>query len=88
MTDVKQKRDFFVHKFLFHRYGGEFTVEEEYEGIIRDATNLAPLFAQTRTKFDDFMLRNAPLLMLAAKRDPITGELIFVESEFSKMRRA
>ena len=84
MATVKQKRDYFVHKFLFHRFGGELTLDSEYEELIQDATSLCDLFAQTRTKFHDFMLQNAPLVMLAAKRDSNTGELIIVESEFSK----
>jgi hypothetical protein len=84
LATVKQKRDFFVHKFLFHRFGGEFTLDKEYEELIRDATKFGNLFAQTRTKFADFMLQNAPLKMFAAKRDPMTGELIIIESEFLK----
>jgi hypothetical protein len=85
MTTVKLKRDFFIHKFLFHRYGGAtLTLDTEYEVLIKEAASLGDLFAQTRTRFHDFMLQNAPLVMLAAKRDPNTGELIIVESEFSK----
>lgn len=88
MAIVKQKRDFFIHKFLFNRYGGELTSDKDYEELIRDAASLRDLFAEARTKFHDFMLRNAPLVMFAAKRDPSTGELIIVESEFSKNQRA
>jgi hypothetical protein len=84
---VKQKRDFFVHKFLFHRYGGvELTTEADYQELIHDAINLGCLFAQTRTAFHDFMLQHAPLEMFAAKRNPHTRNLIIVESEFSKKR--
>jgi hypothetical protein len=86
MATMKEKRDFFVHKFLFHRFGGEFTTDSEYEDLIKDAANIGNLFADTRTKFTDFMLQNAPLLMIAAKRDSKTGELIFVESEYSKKK--
>jgi len=81
---AKQKRDFFIHKFLFHRYGGIFTSDEEYEELARDATNIGNLFALTHKNFVEFMLQKAPLSMFAAKRDPATGELIVVESEFSK----
>jgi hypothetical protein len=85
MADTKQKRDFFIHKFLFHRFGGElFTLDSEYEELIKEAIALGDLFAQTRTRFHDFMLQNAPLIMFAGKRDPNTGEIIIVESEFSK----
>ena len=86
MVAMKEKRDFFVHKFLFHRFGGELTTDSEYEDLIKDAADLGNLFANTRTKFMDFMLQNAPLMMFAAKRDSDTGEFIFVESEFSKRR--
>jgi hypothetical protein len=87
MSTVKERRDFFVHKFLFHRHGGELTSDKDYVELIHDATDLGNLFAQTRTKFHDFMLRNAPLMMFAAKRDPSSGELIIVESEFSKSQQ-
>src|SRR5579863_387318 len=87
MATVKLKRDFFIHKFLFHRYGGaRLTLDAEYEELIRDAASLGDLFSQTRAKFHDFMLQNAPLAMLAAKHDPSSGELIIVESEFSKRK--
>jgi len=84
MTTVKHRRDFFVHKFLFHRYGGELTSDDDYEELVRDATNLGNLFAETRTKFHDCLIQNAPLVMFAAKRDPASGEWTIVESEFSK----
>ena len=87
MVFAKQKRDFFVHKFLFHRYGGELTSEEDYEELVRDATALGNHFAETRTKFHDCLLQNAPLLMFAAKRDPVSSERIIVESEFSKRQQ-
>jgi hypothetical protein len=84
---VKEKRDFFIHKFLFHRFGGELTLDSEYEQLIREAADLADLFAVSRTKFDDFMLDKAPLMMFGAKRDAGSGEWIIVESEFSKLSR-
>jgi len=84
MVTVKERRDFFVHKFLFHRFGGEFTADSEYEELIKDAGNLGSIFAATRAKFQDFMLQNAPLMMIAAKPDPDTGEFMIVESEFLK----
>lgn len=87
MVAVKERRDFFVHRFLFHRFGGELTLDSEYEELVRDAKSHSDLFFQTRTKFHDFMLQNAPLIMFGAKREPDTGEMIIVESEFSKKRR-
>jgi hypothetical protein len=84
MLSVKEKRDFFVHKFLFHRYGEEFTTDAEYTELIAEATSLGGLFAEARAKFHDFMLQNAPLVILAIKRDSNSGEFIIVESEFSK----
>ena len=83
MTDVKERRDFFVHKFLFHRYGGELTSNEEFEQLIREAIELRDLFAAAHTSFHDFMFDNAPLVMFAAKRDPDTGETQIIESKFS-----
>jgi len=87
MSIAKQKRDFFIHKFLFGRYGGEFTSDEDYEELIRDATTHGNQFAETRKKFIDFMLQNAPLRMFAAKRSPVTGELVIFESEFLKKQQ-
>ena len=81
---TKAQRDFFIHKFLFHRFGGEFTLDLEYEALIREAVGLADLFAASRTRFHDFMLKEAPLVMFGAKRDPESGNLIIVEFEFSK----
>ena len=87
MTIVKKRRDFFVHKFLFHRYGGvELTTGEDYQNLVRDAIGLGNLFARTRTEFHDFMLQHAPLVMFAAKRDSRTRNLIIVESEFAKTK--
>lgn len=86
MLTAKTKRDFFIHKFLFNRYGGEFTTEEEYADLVAEATDLAQLFASTRTRFHDFVLQNAPLEMLAARRAPITDEFVIVESEFLKSK--
>lgn len=82
---VKARRDFFIHKFLFHRFGGILTLDSEYEELIQEAASLADLFAGARTKFDDFMLKNAPLILVGAKQDPKSGTWIIVESEFSKM---
>jgi len=83
---AKAKRDFFVHKFLFNRYGGEFTSEGEYADLVAEAAEFGRSFANTRTRFHDFVLQNAPLEMFAVKRDPDTDELIVVESEFSKTK--
>jgi hypothetical protein len=85
MTAVKERRNFFVHRFLFNRYGGElFTLDEEYEVLIREATELRDLFAAAYTSFLDFMLNSAPLMMFSAKRDPDTGEIQIVKSKFSQ----
>lgn len=86
MVLVKEKRDFFVHRFLFHRFGGELTSDTEYEVLIRDAIELGDLFATSHTLFVDFMLRHAPLEMFAVKRDPHSGKIVIVESEFSQKR--
>jgi len=87
MRSTKERRDFFVHKFLFNRFGGEsLTTESEYESLIREAHDLGNLFAESRTKFINVMLNGAPLVMFGAKQDS-TGELVIVESEFAKARR-
>jgi hypothetical protein len=86
MLTAKEKRDFFIHKFLFNRYGGELTSEEEYADLVAEAAELGRLFASTRTRFHDFVLQNAPIEMFAVKRDPLTGEFIVIESEFSKAK--
>jgi len=84
MGFVKERRDFFVHRFLFHRYGGEYTTDEEYELLIQEAAELRDLFSTSNTSFHDFMFDNAPLQMFAGKRDPETGEVHIVESRFSQ----
>ena len=87
MRATKERRDFFVHKFLFHRYGGaHFTSASEYEVLIRDATEIGLQFAECRKKFVELMLSKAPIAMFAGKVDPDTGEITIVESEFSKNR--
>lgn len=85
LLSVKKRRDFFIHKFLFHRFGGrEFTLDEEFEVLIRDAAEICGVFSAARTHFHDFMLQEAPLKMFAIKLDPDTGEFVVKESEFSK----
>ena len=80
---TKEKRDFFVHRFLFHRYGGELmTSESDYEGLIQEAVELGKMFAAAHTSLHDFMFAEAPLVLFAAKRDPDSGELKFIESEY------
>jgi hypothetical protein len=87
MRSTKARRDFSVHKFLFHRYGGELlTNDAEYELLVREANNLGLLFAESRTKFHDLMLQSAPIDMFGVRSDPATGALIVVESEFTKGR--
>lgn len=86
MSLVKERRDFFVHRFLFGRFGGEFTTDDEYEELVSDASAIRETFTQANTLFHYFMLENAPLLMIAAKRDPETGEIQFIESKFSASR--
>ena len=87
MASVKDRRDFFVHRFLFDRYGGPLTTDEDYEALVRDAIGLRELFAETHEYFHDFMFDRAPLVMFSAKRHPNTGEYQFVESKFSTSRR-
>lgn len=85
LLSVKKRRDFFVHKFLFHRFGGkDFTSDDEFEVLIRDAAELCGVFSAARTQFHDFMLQQAPVEMFAVKFDSETGEFIVKESEFSK----
>lgn len=83
MAAVKERRDFFVHKFLFGRYGGDLTTDEEYLELVREALELRDIFASARTSFHHFMFDNAPLQLLAIERDPETHEIKIVESEFS-----
>jgi hypothetical protein len=85
MRLTKERRDFFIHKFLFHRFGGElFTTEAEYELLTREAHDLGVLFAESRTQFDDLMLQKAPIVMFGGRIDPNTQEVIIVRSEFAK----
>lgn len=89
MQATKDRRDFFTHKFLFHRYGGPiFTAPAEYELLVQEAADLAVRFASARKSLDDVMLRSAPVAMFAGKIDPETGALTVVESEFAKRRRS
>ncbi len=83
MSSVKERRDFFIHRFLFGRFGGDLTTDDEYEQLVRDAAALRKLFAEANTMFHDFMFDKAPLIMFAAKRDSETGEIQFIESKFS-----
>jgi hypothetical protein len=88
MRLTKERRDFFVHKFLFHRFGGAlFTSECEYEALIKEAHDAGALFADTHCRFDEHMLARSQLVMFAGRVDPDTGELTIVESEFAKTRR-
>lgn len=85
LLSVKERRDFFIHKFLFHRFGGrDFTSDDEFEVLIRDAAEICGVFSAARTQFHDFMLQEAPLKMFAMKFDPDTGEFVVKESEFAK----
>ncbi len=85
MRHTKERRDFFVHKFLFHRYGGALlTTQSEYDSLIQEAHELAILFAKSQTKFNDLMLEKAPVVMFGVKVDPSTGEWVVVESKFVK----
>jgi hypothetical protein len=89
MRQTKERRDFFVHKFLFHRYGGTvFTTEADYELLVRDAIQTAKLFAKSREAFDDLMLTSAPVVMFAGRYDEKTGEIDIVESTHAKSRRS
>lgn len=83
LSSVKERRDFFVHRFLFGRFGGDLTTDDEYEELVRDAAALRELFSEANTLFHDFMFDKAPLVMFAAKRDSETGDIQFVESKFS-----
>ncbi|HEY4941448.1 MAG TPA: hypothetical protein VII56_08470 [Rhizomicrobium sp.] len=88
LGSTKEKRDFFVHKFLFHRYGGDMlTTDSEYELLIREAHDLGVEFGKCQAKFHDQVLETAPIVMFAAKLDADSGELIIVESEYAKERR-
>lgn len=89
MEDTKKRRDFFVHRFLFHRYGGPlFTTDADYAELIRDAAEHGDLFFQARKEFDELMLRSAPVVMLGGKVDPESGEIVIVESEHAKARQS
>ncbi len=83
MSSVKVRRDFFVHRFLFGRFGGDLTTDDEYEELVRDAAALRKLFAEANTLFHDYMFDKASLVMFGAKRDSETGEIQFIESKFS-----
>ena len=34
LASVKERRDFFVHRFLFGRFGGEMTTDDDYEELV------------------------------------------------------
>jgi hypothetical protein len=88
MQVTKERRDFFTHQFLFHRYGGElFTTEADYELLVCDACDLGNLFAKSRKRFDDLMLKTAPIAMIAGQTDADTGETIIVETEHALDRK-
>jgi hypothetical protein len=88
MQRTKEKRDFFVHKFLFHRFAGDLlTAPSEYELLVREASDLGIMFAKARTNFLTLMLEQAPIVMFGAKMDIDTGELQIIESEFAKEHR-
>jgi hypothetical protein len=88
LGETKRQRDFFVHKFLFNRYGGtHMTTEAEYESLITEAHELGSLFVNVCTDIHNAMLERAPIELFAAKFDPDSGELIIVESEFLRKRR-
>ncbi|HVY17313.1 MAG TPA: hypothetical protein VHB27_18970 [Rhodopila sp.] len=89
MQTTKAKRDFFIHKFLFHRYGGELmTTDEEYELLIQEAHELGALFGNAKTRFQDFMIDRSSIEMFAVKLDPHTGEIDIRESDAIKARRS
>ena len=89
MQLTKDKRDFFVHKFLFHRYGGELmTSDDEYEVLIQEAHALGALFGNAKTRFQDFMIDRSSIEMFAVKVDPDTGEIVIRESEAMNARRS
>ena len=88
MRHTKERRDFFVHKFLFHRYAGGFlTTHSEYNALILEAHDLCALFAEAQIKFSDLMLDKAPVVMFGAKIDSATGEWVIVESKFARGNR-
>jgi len=90
LRTAKERRDFFIHRFLFHRYGGpEFTTDDEFELLIRDAIELGDMFAIARESFAKCMLNHAPLKMFAMKQDPETGEFEITESKhLTKVRES
>jgi hypothetical protein len=81
MRSTKEKRDRFVHKFLFHRYGGEYlTTDSEYELLIRDAHDLGSVFCEAKMRFEEFMLDKSSLEMFMATIHPETGEMTIRKS--------
>jgi hypothetical protein len=81
MQSTKETRDFFVHRFLFHRYGGPMmTTDEEYELLIREAHSAGNLLNRTRHRLDDFMVDKSPLAMFVATADSETGEITIRQS--------
>jgi hypothetical protein len=88
MDVVKKKRDFFVHKFLFHRYGGPMmTTGDEYEALIHEASDLSGLFSGATRRLDDFMVHKSSLAMFVVKVDPQTGEWTITEAKIAKRKR-
>jgi hypothetical protein len=87
MQGTKERRDFFVHKFLFHRYGGPlFTTNADYEALILEADDLAKLFATSMSRFQDFMVEKSSIAMFVATIDPVSGEMTIAESNAAKAR--
>jgi hypothetical protein len=85
MQPTKEMRDHFVHKFLFHRYGGEhMTTDAEYELLIRDAHELGRVFHDTRIRFQEFMVNESSIAMFVATVDPETGEMTIRTSDDAK----
>jgi hypothetical protein len=88
MRPIKEKRDFFIHKFLFHRYGGPMmTTDPEYEALIRDAHDLGHCFFEAKKRFEDFLVNKSSIAMFVATVDPVTGEMTIRESEALKGQR-
>ncbi len=88
MDTVKKKRDFFIHKFLFHRYGGPMmTTGDEYEALIQEARGLSSLFSGATCILGDFMVHKSSLAMFVVKVDSQTDEWTITELETAKRKR-
>jgi len=82
MQPTKERRDHFIHRFLFHRYGGEhMTTDEEYRSLICDAHELGRTFRGAMTRFQDFMVDKSSIEMFAASVDPQNGEITIRRSK-------